>query len=294
MSVEKRLDLRFIPTAQLIPHEDTIERKLASVRSYLIDNRVMPHPIIAAELSADSFLIADGHHRYEATRQLGCDLMLCHVADYKDGSSIQLSSWAHIVRRDAHSLAQRVRTHVPHDQLSMEPVAVHEANQKTQSGEVLAAVVDRTGGWTFRAVGDADRGRLLGRLYEVYAESHIDNLPVDDMIPSALWDLEAGISVVLVQGFTVPQLAKLVKRGPISMPKFTRFVVPGGKLADAFCPLHLLRTYGSNGTSKEAIDAFESCNGRWAATAYERDMWLYRLLGRPLETVRRFPWPDRD
>ena len=290
MSVEKRPDLRFIPSGQLIQHEDTIERKLASVRSYLIDNRVMPHPIIAAELSADSFLIADGHHRYEATRQLGCDLMLCHVADYKDPSSIQLSSWAHIVRQEAHSLAQRVRTHVP--QLSMKPVALHEAYQQTQTGEVLAAVVDRTGGWAFGAVGDADRGQLLGRLYEVYAKSHIDNLPVDDMIPTALWDLEAGISVVLVQRFTVPQLAKLVERGHISMPNFTRFIVLGGKLADAFCPLYLMRTYGSNGASKEAIDAFESCNGRWAATDYERDMWLDRLLGRPLETVRRFPWPD--
>src|SRR3972149_1272321 len=70
------------------PLERTIEENMGD--GYL------KKPILVAQ---DDYVILDGHHRFEALRELGCQRIPCYVIDYFS-DAVQLGLWPEATVRD--------------------------------------------------------------------------------------------------------------------------------------------------------------------------------------------------
>ena len=266
-----KLDIRFISIDELHPHEVILPNLIEEVSSWIADHGVLPHPVIVVQIENASFLVADGHHRVEALRRLGCEVVLAHVVDPDDRDSAVLKSWAHRVGIDAETLAETTR--------SLSEVAVFESDPReahllTWNRRAAAAIRDETHAWVIRAAGSTTPQQALRLVHQKYADAYVDAVPVDSDTPSFQRSGE-GKALVLLSRLTVGAIShEVITLGHLFIPKLTRFVLPHGKLAEANCPLEIQRP---------------------GVSSSERDEWLQTLEALPPEydadaAVRRFKW----
>lgn len=85
------MDVRFdlIPIDDLHPHESTEMGLLARTVDEIRRDGHLKLPVLVAD---GALVILDGHHRYEALRELGCTRIPAYLVDYAS-EEIEVTTW---------------------------------------------------------------------------------------------------------------------------------------------------------------------------------------------------------
>lgn len=78
-----------VPTKHLTPHEHVDEAHVDELAERIRAEGALFKPVVA---DAGSRVVLDGHHRFAALQQLGCQLIPCHLIDYLD-PAIRVEHW---------------------------------------------------------------------------------------------------------------------------------------------------------------------------------------------------------
>jgi hypothetical protein len=216
-------DLRIVPVASLVLHEDADERRVSALARRLVADGMVKNPPIVVPMAGERFVVLDGANRTAALDQLGVPDVAVQVTDYAD---VALSSWFHLVVGIApESLLVALRDV---SDLALRPTALASARADLAAGEILAYFVtpdgevhDLRGGR-----GLAERAALLRATVATYkGQAHIHRLQTDDM--SALRQLYSEIAGLVV--FPTYRPADILAMAGLSakLPSgITRHVIP--------------------------------------------------------------------
>lgn len=78
-----------VPLRWLRPHEEVDDEDVKRLTDQIVSDGAIYSPVTVDE---GTRVILDGHHRYAALSQLGCELAPCHLVDYTD-PKIQVERW---------------------------------------------------------------------------------------------------------------------------------------------------------------------------------------------------------
>ena len=80
-------DLVFLNINELLPHEEVSEEKVSHIMKKIIEHRYSFAPLL---IDKKSLIIIDGHHRYNALKNLGYKNIPCISCDYLSEKIIAL------------------------------------------------------------------------------------------------------------------------------------------------------------------------------------------------------------
>jgi hypothetical protein len=90
-------DLRIVPTASLVLHEDADPKRVARLVERLREDGKLKNPPIVAPMDGiEQWVVLDGANRASALRILGIRDALVQVVDYND-PAVELDTWYHLV-----------------------------------------------------------------------------------------------------------------------------------------------------------------------------------------------------
>jgi L-serine kinase (ADP) len=81
--------IAYLDIGQLKPHEEVKDNKAVHLARHMRRSRVLPKPILVDRLSG---VILDGHHRFDACKELGCKRVACVLVDYLHDDSVTVES----------------------------------------------------------------------------------------------------------------------------------------------------------------------------------------------------------
>ncbi len=174
-------DLRFVPTAAILPHEQPDNSRLEPLVRRIREQSVLKNPPIVTVLSGDGtpearYVVLDGANRATAARAAGFPHMIVQVVPY-DEQHVRLATWNHAISHYPHAEMARALERTPG--LSCEPAAPLRARAALARREALAwiqfedgAVVTLQGGRDIRERNAllnviVDGYRVRGRFYRI-------------------------------------------------------------------------------------------------------------------------------
>lgn len=227
-------DLKIVPSAALLLHEDCDPDRVERLTARLGAEGVLRNPPIAAALDRGAYVVLDGANRVTALQRAGMPDQLVQVVDYDDPVLV-LEVWAHLLADDG-PLAARV-TAAPAWQAAS-PDAMRAG---LQDGTFACGIVTETAARGMRTSGGlAERvGALAGVVASYKGKAQIYRVQ-----PAALDALarEFGQAAALI---LFPRLLKpdirAIARLPVKLPTgISRHIVPLRALR-VNVPLDLLR-----------------------------------------------------
>lgn len=81
-------DVCLLPLRQLVEHEHINAKRAEDVLQQMRTSHLIDYPLL---IETDSSIILDGHHRYNALFQMGCELAPCVLVDIND-DALQLQA----------------------------------------------------------------------------------------------------------------------------------------------------------------------------------------------------------
>jgi len=82
--------VRLSSTDDLLPHEEVIPRNLDAMMKRLVNSGRFFQPLL---VDSASNVILDGHHRWNAAKALGLDLVPVVAIDYLNSEEVSVSVW---------------------------------------------------------------------------------------------------------------------------------------------------------------------------------------------------------
>ncbi len=89
-------DLRIVPTASLIPHEEHDPQRSAPLIARIRAAGTWLNPPVVAPLDAERYVILDGANRHHAAQALGYPHILVQVVNY-ESDAVELETWHHVI-----------------------------------------------------------------------------------------------------------------------------------------------------------------------------------------------------
>src|SRR3954452_14841264 len=135
-------DLRLLPTASLVLHEQADEKRVARLVSRVqADGYLKNPPIVAVIPGTDRYVVHDGANRTSAIQTIGCSHMLVQVVDYE--RQVQLYTWFHLIsgRTPTNFLDEISRV----EGLTLQPASIETAREALGTRQILAYIVTPTG-----------------------------------------------------------------------------------------------------------------------------------------------------
>jgi len=83
-------EVSFLDPNQLHAHEEVDPERVERIETLLRGRAHFFPPLL---VDGGSNVILDGHHRYEASKRLGCVRIPCYVIDYVNDEDVVLESW---------------------------------------------------------------------------------------------------------------------------------------------------------------------------------------------------------
>ena len=83
-------ELLLLNPSELRPHEKVEEDRVERIVALLRGRAHFFPPLL---VDAASKVILDGHHRFQASRKLGCERIPCYAIDYLRDDGVILESW---------------------------------------------------------------------------------------------------------------------------------------------------------------------------------------------------------
>jgi hypothetical protein len=164
-------DLRVVPTAAIVPHEQPDPQRLAPLVLGFRNDAVLRNPPIVAPLpNADGpgqFMVLDGANRSTAVRDAGLPHIVVQVVPY-EAPNVVLTTWHHALSRIPRTGFEEVCRAVPGLEVHDEPTL--HASAMLARREILAYAMYAGGAATVFRGGRTleERNRLLNALVDGY------------------------------------------------------------------------------------------------------------------------------
>ena len=239
-------DLRIVPSAVLLLHEECDPERVERLSTRLATDGVLRNPPIAAAAGGGAYVVLDGANRVTALQRAGVPDQAIQVVEYDDGA-VTLDVWAHLLADDrvAGGLAAG-----PGWQAS----SADAVRRGLDDGSYACGIITRTGARGMRSGrGLAERIRALAGVVAGYKGRG----PIYRVQPAALDALERdfGKAAALVR---FPRLSKAdvraIARLDIKLPTgISRHVVPLRALR-VNVPLEFLRGAEPTATKQARLD----------------------------------------
>lgn len=146
-------DLRIVPSAALLLHEEYDPDRVARLVTSLGAEGILRNPPVVAALDGGMHVVLDGANRVTALQQSGLPDQLVQVVEYDD-PAIALDVWAHLLQDDGRLVAGRGSSSQGWQSMPVE--AVHTG---LEEGTLACGIVDAAG-----ARGRPSSGGLAGRV----------------------------------------------------------------------------------------------------------------------------------
>lgn len=158
-------DLRIVPGAALLLHEECDSERVERLVGRLGAEGILRNPPVVATLDGQAYVVLDGANRVTALRQTGLPDQLVQVVEYDD-PSIVLDVWAHLLGEDG-TLARREGAGA----LPWQEMPADVVRAGLDQGRLACAVLTESGARGLPAGGGlADRVRLLAGVVTGYKE----------------------------------------------------------------------------------------------------------------------------
>lgn len=214
-------DLRIVPCASLLLHEECDPARVESLASALHADGVLRHPPIVAALEGQTYVVLDGANRVTALQHTGVPDALVQVVDYDD-PAVTLEVWAHLLR-DGGLIAVDQGALAPH-WLVMPPDDVRAG---LTDGTLTCGIVTFAKAWGLALhAGFADRIRALREIVAGYK----GKAPIYRVQPAGLDALvdeyDRIAALVLFPRLTKADI-RAIARLPVKLPSgISRHIVP--------------------------------------------------------------------
>lgn len=195
----RHLDLRIVPAADVLLHEQTDPERVARLEQYLRDDNVLRNPPVVAEAETEAgrrYVVLDGATRSTALRNAGCKDMLVQVVPYGDDSDVRLEAWYHLLR---HHAMDAVLAALPSiDGAVVQQTTLEEAHARLADRRAAAAIAISE--HDVRCIGTADpssdRGPIIralvahyggfGEIYRIVHQDLVDTIRGADDTPAVV------------------------------------------------------------------------------------------------------------
>lgn len=132
-------DLRIVPLAQIVPHEQADPRRVARLCRRIAEDNLLKNPVIITPIpDSDQYMVMDGANRTAALTQIGARDVLAQVVRY-DTPGVELATWHHLITGiDPHALLDALAD-LPN--LTLTPCPLDAARQALVERRVVAYMV---------------------------------------------------------------------------------------------------------------------------------------------------------
>ena len=233
-------DLRFVPVADLVPHERHDRKRLEPLVARLKDDGVLRNPPIVAPLPEEpgrpsttgesgKYLVLDGANRVTAALEAGLPHLVVQVVEYHE-PNVKLMTWSHALgempRWELESMLRKI------DGLTVTEEPHLHARALLARRETLAFVAYADGG-TDTLCGGRDlheKNALLNSVVDTYRDRRkYFRVPTDDFVEAN--QRHPGITALVVYPQLVPaEVVELATTGARLPAGITRHLIRGRAL----------------------------------------------------------------
>ena len=223
-------DLRFVPVAALVPHEQPDEQRLEPLVRRFREQAVLRNPPVVAALTnagdaEPRYMVLDGANRSSAARAAGLPHMVVQVVRYDD-PGVQLLTWCHALDDAPRAALERQLAAIPG--LTVRPDGRLHAQATLARREALACVAFLDGAvLTLHGGGDlVERNQLLNAVVDAYRGRGRFHRVTSDSIDEARARHPEVTALVLFPHFEPAEILELATSGARLPAGISRHVIP--------------------------------------------------------------------
>lgn len=227
-------DLRFVPVANVVPHEQSDSTRLTPLVERLKNEAVLHNPPIVTPLAASGadaarYVVLDGANRSAAAREAGFVHLLVQVVRYEE-PDVRLRTWHHALAGVARDEFERACGAAPG--LGCRKASLLDARALLARREILAYACYPGGGvTTFQGSHDLhERNTTLHAIVDVYREKHRFYRTATDSLEAALEHHPDVTALLVFPHFEPAEVLELATRGERLPAGITRHLVQGRAL----------------------------------------------------------------
>jgi len=231
--------LRFVPVADLIPHEQADQVRTEPLVQRLRTEGVLKNPPVVAPIPGEPrYVVLDGANRVEAARRLGLPHLVVQVVDYEDPRLV-VEAWTHVISgEDPQAFFKAVRGI---EGITLEPSERLHARAELARRQALAYLSCPRGEiYLVRAEGDLyRRTALLNLLVDAYKSRFRFYRTATDQLEQILSYYDQVIAVVVFPRYEPAEIIELARNGARLPAGITRHIIPYRALR-VFIPLEIM------------------------------------------------------
>lgn len=241
-------DLRIVPIASLVPHEEHDEQRSEPLIKRIQEAGTWLNPPVVAPMGDGRFVILDGANRHYCLKALGYTYILVQVVDYESGE-VQLETWHHVVSGLSWFEFLRQIHGIP--DLFIDRTDLLSARAALARREVLAyTVLSDNRAYTLNATAHtlAARTSILRNIVDTYKVRGVLNRINTDTISAARRLYPNAVAIVVFPHYEPVEILVAARDGARLPPGISRHIVRGRAMR-----LHYpLQAFLDNGETLEA------------------------------------------
>jgi hypothetical protein len=229
-------DLRFIPIADALLHEETDPSRVKRIMDELLSTGILRNPPIAVPMpEAGKYLILDGATRTTAMREMGLLHIPVQITNYGTGQqAVRLESWHHILPQNSPFEIL--------EQLSRLEAIIHETSAEIAAGQLeknlITAYMYCSGKcFTLEPAFDANtedkfpaRALLLNKLVGIYNQGHEIYRLAQSEMEELVAEQRKPVAMMVFPKFKPGQIMYAAYQGTLLPAGITRHLIPGRAL----------------------------------------------------------------
>jgi hypothetical protein len=227
-------DLRFVPVASVVPHEQSDSQRLKPLVERLRNEAVLRNPPIVAPLAPEGpdaarYVVLDGANRAAAAAQAGFAHLVVQVVRYEE-PEVRLLTWHHALAGFPRDAFERACGTAPG--LACQNESLLHARALLARREILAYACYPGGGVTaFQGSHDLhERNASLHAIVDVYREKRRFFRTATDSLDAALERHPEVTALVVFPHFEPAEVVELATSGERLPAGITRHLVQGRAL----------------------------------------------------------------
>jgi hypothetical protein len=240
-------DLRILPIASLVPHEEHDPQRSAPLIERIKAAGTWLNPPIVAPMGDGRFVILDGANRFHCLNELGYPNILVQVVDY-ESEVVELDTWHHIL--SGLSWFELLRSIRELDGVRVESASLLDARVALAQRKILAYVVlQEQHVYTVDAVAEslAERNRILRDVVNTYKKRSILNRINTDSLQVAREQYPEAVAIIVFPRYEPVEIVVAARDHAYLPPGITRHVIHGRAMR-----LHYpLEAFTANGDTLE-------------------------------------------
>ncbi len=204
----KEFPLSIVPIDLLLPHEQIIEAELSRLVEDLKVNGILKYPIVVSE---ETFVVLDGHHRYNALLRLNYKYAPVILLDYNDDDLIQVDTWYPLIEETLEGFISKFPSHqvIRQGTGSIRDV-LGELRQRS-----FTAIIGNDNGFVCI---DGDREEI----FSVVRNEYLETIQYADNPQVAFQHAGADRIAVVSWAYTKAEIVEKATKGEVFLPKTTR------------------------------------------------------------------------